>query len=205
MSDFDRAPARSRRRRSDAERSRAAILAAAGQVLGADPRASVEAIANAAGTSRQTVYAHFSSREALFEALLDRATAQASAALDAAHLDDLPAAEALRRLIEISWQAFDEQPFLLYAAGPQPDPDGELARHAPVIGYLERIARRGLHSGEFDTTLPVSWIVSTAIALGHATGEEVRAGRMSRNTARALLRRALPRLYGTGDTTREAT
>lgn len=67
-----------------------------------------------------------------------------------------------------------------------------------VVGHLERIARHGRRRGELDPTVPVSWVVATTLALGHATGEEVRAGRISRRTARALLRRSLPRLYGAG-------
>ena len=39
-------------------------------------------IARAAGVSRQTVYAHFPSREALLDAVVERATAEVTAALD---------------------------------------------------------------------------------------------------------------------------
>ena len=43
-------------------------------------------IARAAGVSRQTVYAHFPSREALLDAVVERATAEVTAALDGAGL-----------------------------------------------------------------------------------------------------------------------
>lgn len=194
MSRLERSASRSRRRRADAERSRAAILEVAAQLLGTDPASSVEQIAKAAGTSRQTVYSHFSSRDGLVEALLDEATAQVTTAIDAADLDALPAGEALLRVVEISWETFAAKPFLLHVDIP-PEGSGDEARHAPVTTHLERIARRGRREGEFDPALPVGWIVATTIALGHATGEEVRAGRLSAKRAQALLRRSLPRLY----------
>lgn len=167
-------------------------------LLAKDPQTSLEQIAKAAGTSRQTVYSHFSSRDGLVEALFDQGTAEVVDALDAAGLDDLPADEALLRLTEISWEMFDARPFLLQVTAPQSGA-GDEARHAPVIARLERIARRGRREGRIDPDLPVSWIVATTMALGHATGEEVRAGRLSPRRARALLRRSLPRLYSADD------
>jgi AcrR family transcriptional regulator len=49
--------------------TRAAILAAAGDVLGAEPDASVEAVTRQAGVSRATFYRHFGSRTELLAAL----------------------------------------------------------------------------------------------------------------------------------------
>ena len=72
--------ARRRRRRADAEQNVTAILQAATKVLSAQPEASVEDIARAAGVSRQTVYAHFPSRETLLNAVIEQATAEVSAA-----------------------------------------------------------------------------------------------------------------------------
>lgn len=48
-----------RRQRRDAAENRAGILAAASQTLAADPHASVDQIARAAGLSRRALYGHF--------------------------------------------------------------------------------------------------------------------------------------------------
>ena len=87
-----------RRRRSDARRSIDAIIGAARTVLGERPDASMEEIAAAAGVTRQTVYVHFPSRDALIAALLHAAGAETLAAIDAARLDTAPPADALRQI-----------------------------------------------------------------------------------------------------------
>ena len=102
-----------RRRRSDARRSIDAILNAARTVLGERPDASMEDIAAAAGVTRQTVYAHFPSRDALIAALLHAAGAETVAAIDAARLDTVPPADALRQFLDIGWQLIRGNPFLL--------------------------------------------------------------------------------------------
>ena len=118
-----------RRRRADARRSIDAILNAARTVLGERPDASMEDIATTAGVTRQTVYAHFPSRDALIAALLNAAGAETLAAIDAAHLDTAPAADALHQFLDIGWQLIRGYPFLLgpaLARSPQP---GDPAAH----------------------------------------------------------------------------
>jgi AcrR family transcriptional regulator len=186
---------RPRRRRADADRNVTAILDAAGKLLSQDPHASVEEIANAAGLTRQTVYAHFPSRDALVSALTDRATDRVTAALEAADLDQGPAGEALLRLVQISWETFETEPSLLNMPAAAPAPDREQQRHQPVFEMLQDLVRRGQREGDFDANLPASWIIAATIALGHAAGEEVRAGRMTSSEAGTIVWRALPRLF----------
>ncbi|XVV07072.1 TetR/AcrR family transcriptional regulator [Actinosynnema sp. CA-248983] len=183
-----------RRRRSDADRSAAAILRAALDLLAGRPHASVEDIAAAAGVSRQTVYAHFKTRDALIDAVFDAVTAEVTAELDAARLDEGPAAEALLRLLDVSWSAARRHPVLLHLNAPE----GDRERHVPVVDHLQRILARGQRAGEFTADAPVSWLAKAIVALGHAAGEEVVAGRMAPDDVPGTLADSVLRLCGAG-------
>ncbi|SCE66294.1 transcriptional regulator, TetR family [Micromonospora coriariae] len=187
---------RRRRRRSDAERSAAAVLDAAVQVLGRHPAATVEQVAAAACVTRQTVYAHYPSRPLLVAAVIDRITAEAVAALDAADVDSGTVTEALLRWLDVTWQLFDRYPLLLHPSVTAIDQADSDRHHAPVIGRLERLIRRGQATGEFDSTLSPAWLVSATMALGHAAGGEVTAGRMTTAQTAAALRHSILRVYG---------
>ncbi|WP_280363843.1 TetR/AcrR family transcriptional regulator [Nocardia wallacei] len=182
------------RRRADAERSRAAILEAATRLLADRPGAGLAAIAAEAGVTRQTVYAHFASRDELLAAVMDIVTERTVAAMNAADPDSGPAADALVRMLEISWRAFESHPVLHRV---EATPQGDRDRHIPVDDYLRRLIRRGQRAGEFDRTQPPSWLAAAVIALGHAAGEEVKAGRMSVEEAEERLRVSVLRLVGT--------
>ncbi|MGW9194133.1 TetR/AcrR family transcriptional regulator [Micromonospora chersina] len=183
-------PERRRRVRAEARRSVAAILDAAIRVLGERPQATMEDVAAAAGLSRQTVYAHFPSRDALVAAVFRRMTDEVLAALDAARLDEGPAAAALLRLLDVSWRTVDRYPPL---PAPAAD-DAEL--HEPIFGRLTRLIVRGQRAGEFDPDAAPGWLIAATIALGHAAWAEVTAGRLPATEARAALRVAVLRLYG---------
>ena len=189
--------ARRRRRRADAEQSVTAILQAAVQVLNADPGASVEDIARAAGVSRQTVYAHFPSREALLDAVVERASAEAVAAFEAAGLDEAPPAEALTRLLAAGWKASARYPFLWHL--PAVSAGEDLDRHGPVVDRLQDIIRRGQESGDFDRGLSPGWLVTAALALGRAAEDEVKAGRMTTEEATTTVHHSFLRLFGLDD------
>jgi AcrR family transcriptional regulator len=186
---------RSRKRRLDAERSRAAVLDAAIAVLGRQADASIEDIATAAGVVRQTVYAHFPSRTALLAAVIDHLTAETVRALDALDLTTPPPGEALRRWLEASWTIVVRYPVLLspVVADAAPPAD-ELDRHRPVTAHLVELVRRGCRAGVFEAGHSEGWIISATIALGHAAGQQVAAGRMTPDEAGAAYRDSVLRL-----------
>lgn len=172
VSDFNSgaqpAPAgRTRRRRADADRSRSAILEAALDVLSEDPGTSVEGIAAVAGVTRQTVYAHFPSRDALLSAVADQLTAQALKAFDGLDLDSGTATDALFRLIDTGRQLFEAHPIRVYPAAAADDE----ARHDPVVERLTKIIRRGQRAGEFTRDLSTDWLVRSTIVLAHAAAD----------------------------------
>ncbi|KRV50153.1 TetR family transcriptional regulator [Wenjunlia vitaminophila] len=186
-----------RNRRADARRSRAAILEAATRVLNAEPDASLETIAGAAGVTRPTVYAHFPSREQLLLAVVDRITDEAIAAMDAADPDTGPAADALLRMLDAGAQVTGRYPVLLQLISAHPvSPEADHDRHTPVADRIRRVIQRGRRTGEFDDRLPVDWLVAATIRLGHAVSEEQDAGRLSATAAPDVLRTSLLRLLG---------
>ncbi|MFF7329801.1 TetR family transcriptional regulator [Streptomyces sp. NPDC008150] len=184
-----------RRRRSDARRSIDAILDATRVVLGERPDASMEEIAAAAGVTRQTVYAHFSSRETLLSALVETAAAEYDALLDEAGLDTAPPVEALTRFLAAGWRFLDRYPILLNPGTtriPRPDPDP----HDVVPPRLERLVQRGQETGEFTPAHPASWLTAAVFGLMHTAAEQVTAGRLTAEEAERLCRESALRLCG---------
>jgi AcrR family transcriptional regulator len=185
---------RARKRRADATRSSTAVLDAAIVLLGRQPQASMEQIAAAAGVARQTVYAHYASREALLGAIAARLTIEVAAALNAVDLDTGSAAACLSRWLEASWHLLERYPVLLHgelAASAAPD---DYESHLPITERLSKLLRRGQQNGEFDTTLPTAWHVAAIISLGHTAAQEVTAGRMNADDAGAAFRRSVLRV-----------
>jgi AcrR family transcriptional regulator len=182
------------RRRADAERSVAAILDAAVRVFNERPAATIEEIARAAGVTRQTVYAHYPSRDTLLGAVVDRITGEALAAIDAAAIDDGPPAAALVRLLDANGRTLDAYPLLLHDSVATASPQDSTERHAPVAERFNRLIERGQLMGAFDRCLATTWLVAATIALGHAAAEEVSAKRMTREEATGALRTSVLRL-----------
>jgi AcrR family transcriptional regulator len=189
------AQARRRRQRSDARQSVAAVLDAAIQVLARRPDASMDEIARAAGVSRQTVYSHFPSRDALIDAVTEQASAELTALFDGLDLDQAPPAQALTRLLDAGWQVAARYPFLWLQ--PAVDPEKDAERHAPVLDRMLDIVRRGQASGDFDTSVPAHWLLSASLALGRATEDEVKAGRMTIEQATRAMHQSVLRLLST--------
>jgi AcrR family transcriptional regulator len=190
------AQARRRRQRSDARQSIAAVLDAAIQTLASRPDASMDEIARAAGVSRQTVYAHFPSRDTLIDAVIQQGMAEFTSLLDGLDLDRAPPAQALTRLLDAGWQVAARYPFLWLQ--PAVDPGKDADRHAPVLDRMLDIVRRGQASGDFDASVPAHWLLSASLALARATEDEVKAGRMTIEQGTRAVHQGLLRLLGTG-------
>jgi AcrR family transcriptional regulator len=189
------APPPARRRRSDARRSIEAIRGAARVLLGERPDATMEDIAAAAGVTRQTVYAHFPSRDALLAALVSAAAAEYDAMLDDAGLDTSPPLEALTLFLGAGWRLLEHNPFVANAglAGiPRPTPDP----HAVVPLRLERLLRRGQQAGDFDPAVPAPWLTAAVFGLQHTAAYQVTSGALPLAEAEALCLDSTLRLCG---------
>ncbi|NUP65934.1 MAG: TetR/AcrR family transcriptional regulator [Nonomuraea sp.] len=185
-----------RRRRSDARRSIDAILNAARVVLGERSEASMEEIAAEAGVTRQTVYAHFPSRDALMAALIEAAAAEYTALLDAAGLDTAPPADALARFLDAGWRFLRRHPLLLNHAASRAHRPESNDPHDVVPPRLERLILRGQHAGGFDRSLPAGWLTAAVIGLQHTAAAEVADGRLTPAEAAAVCLESTLRLCG---------
>lgn len=175
------------RRRADAERNIAAILAAATTCFCREPQVSMADIARAAGVGRVTLYAHFPSREALLHAVLDHTITAAEPLIEASRPDEGPADEALGRLLRSSWQILDRHRRLFEVAQRELGNDQLRAHHSSATARVERLLTRGRREATFRTDLPTSWLVTTVYTLLHAAAEDVNTGRLQQAKAADVL------------------
>jgi TetR/AcrR family transcriptional regulator, mexCD-oprJ operon repressor len=182
-------------RRAIAERNVEAILDAAEALLERRAPASIAAVAVEAGVSRPTVYAHFPTREELLEGVVERAVQRSTVALDGAEPDRGPPAEALERLLLAGWRELDRNGAVAQAAAEQLSSAAMARSHEAAHHRLRALVRRGQDEGAFRTDLPTDWLVTSALALMHACGDEVRAGRIDATAAPDVLATTIHDLF----------
>jgi AcrR family transcriptional regulator len=174
------------RRRADAERSVARIQDAAIEALASDPEVSMAEIARRAGVVRATIYVHFPTREALIEAVTERAISEAVGVIEAAEPDRGAPADALRRVVTAAWRALGRF-HALVALNVQLPREELRRRHHAILATLEPLIERGQRDGTFRSDVPPGWHLSMILALVHAASGELRAGRMRAADAEAAV------------------
>jgi AcrR family transcriptional regulator len=174
-------------RQTIADRNVEAILEAADRLLQRREQPSIVAVANEAGVSRPTVYAHFGDRERLLEALVERAVRRAMQAIESADPERGPAVDALQRLIAASWEELGHHEDIARDAAAQLSTHAMRQAHQPARITIAEVIERGRREGTFRTDVTVGWLVTTCLALIHAAAEEVRAGELESNAALDLL------------------
>ena len=175
------------RRRADAERNIARILDAAVDALNDDPEASMADIARRAGLVRATVYVHFPTREALLEAVTQRAFADVARDIDAAEPERGDPADALARVVATTWRTLGRYHPLIDLNTRHHTHEELHHRHHTVLGELQPLIERGQADGVFRSDVPAAWHLAMFMALVHAASGELRAGRVSEKDAEAAL------------------
>ncbi|GAA2688942.1 TetR/AcrR family transcriptional regulator [Streptomyces lunalinharesii] len=158
-------PASPKPLRADTERTVRAILEAAERVLSANPAATMEQIAEAAGVARTTVHRRFASREALIAALAAWATQRFHEAVEAARPQTAPPAVALYQVtanvlrVKIGWG---------FAMGALPTDAPEVARvHADVLARCAQLFVRLRDAGVLPPGTDLDWARRVYYALIH--------------------------------------
>ena len=157
----------------DADRSQQAILDAAREefaLLGL-AGARVDSIAERAGLNKRLIYYYFSSKDDLFLAVLESAYANIREAEKELHLLDLPPADAVRRLMEFTWNYYLEHPeFITLLNSENLHQAVHLKQSAriqemnsPLVQLLADVLERGRQQGLFrDGVDPIQLYISIA-------------------------------------------
>ncbi|WP_035303418.1 TetR/AcrR family transcriptional regulator [Actinokineospora inagensis] len=138
--------------RADAERSVRTILEAAEKVLAANPTASLEQVAEAAGVARTTVHRRFANRQALVDAMVRNVLDQVEAVIDSGHPDTAPPLVALHQItanvlaVKLGW------PFAMQESFAPGSKWAEGQRHinARCVRLLTRAQAAGLLAPDTD-------------------------------------------------------
>ena len=160
-----------RKPRSDATRNRERLIEAAKTVLaGGGPNASLEAVAREAEVGVGTLYRHFPTREALFQAVYRREVEQLIELANALKVQS-GALEALRHWVHALVDLVETKRGLLGTLSLVPT-EGSKAMYAELSGRMQeavgRLVAHAVNTGEIRAGITAEDLLSTTYAVGYA-------------------------------------
>lgn len=180
-------------------RPRDRLLRAAASVWAADPSASLETVAAAAGVGRATLHRHFPTRIDLMRAAaLDGLAALADAVEMVTAAATSPGAT-LDALIDALVPFGDRLHFLLVTQELLGDAALQRAE-AQIDGPVRRVLDEAAAAGALRSDVPSAWRFRALEALLYAAWTAVAEGEVARRDAPRLVREAFRRGFGSGST-----
>ena len=162
----------SRRPRADALRNRDRLIEAATEVFSTGaPQASLEAVARLAGVGIGTLYRHFPTREALFEAVYRREVDQLGDLAERLAREAAPV-EALRRWLHANIRLVATKRGMLEALKPVVSGSGELKAYSfeRLTAGLALLLAKGVATGDLRADITAEDLLRTVIGVFYADG-----------------------------------
>ena len=158
-------------------------------MLADDRGAGMADVAAAAGLARATLYRHFPTRDDLVAAIRAQAYDEAGAAIAACRLEEGPASDALRRLIEALVAVGDRYRFLQNEAEGEPAGAPRSKREDRLREPVLAMIQRGQANGEFARDLTPRWVARTLGALIPVALRAIEEGELSSKDAASTVYR----------------
>ena len=143
-------------------------------------------IAGQAGVVRATIYMHFTTRDALIDAVTTKAIADATTVIEQAEPERGDPVEALRRVISAAWQTLSRY-HALVTINTRRTYHAIREHHGPALAALQPLIERGQHAAAFRADVPASWHLAMLLALIHAASAELRNGSITENNVESAL------------------
>lgn len=133
--------------------------------------ARIDAIAARAGLNKRLLYYYFGNKEALFQAVLERAYENIRSAEHGLQLDEIDPVEAIRRLVSFTWHYYIQHPeFITLLNSENLHQASHLKKsqrirelNSPLIDTLHRVLERGRAEGLFRAGVdPLQLYISIA-------------------------------------------
>ena len=140
------------------------VLRSAAALLTRKSTATMDEVARAAGISRATLHRQFAGRDALVRALESLGIDECEAALDAARVDEGPAPDAVRRLV----QAIEPSAALLaflYSENQLFEGEQQNTGWTRIDDRIAALFRRGQSAGAFRIDLTPAWLTEALYGL----------------------------------------